>query len=148
MQHDDRPLLDGQASERPVELVAVVDGHDVVPVCRSVDRQDADVPGPLPATPGLGVAGVDEEAANPRFEAIRVAQPRKLSPGGDEAALQGILGEMHVAQDPRRDREHPVAGQADQHAERVVIAAHRPLDDVSHPHSFASQRRARTLRHQ
>jgi hypothetical protein len=136
-------LLDGQASERPVERVTVGDGQQLVGVCRPVDRQHANVSGPRLATPGLGVAGVNEEAANPCLETIRVAQPRKLAPGRDEAALQGILGEVAVAQDPRRDRVHPVARQVDEHAERLAVATHGPLDDVSHPHSLVSRRRVR-----
>ena len=60
---------------------------------RPVDRQDTDVRRPRAPTPGLGVARMDEQAPDPGFEAIRVAQGRELAPDGDEGALQGILGE-------------------------------------------------------
>ena len=69
-----------------------------------VDRQDADVRRPRAPTPGLGVARVDEQAPDPGFEAIRVTQGRELAPDGDERALQGVLGEIVVAQDPRGKR--------------------------------------------
>ena len=93
MQDEDRPLLDGQASERPVERIAVVDREERIRSRRPVDRQDTDVRRPLAPTPGLGVARVDEQAPDPGFEAIRVTQGRELAPDGDEGALQGILGE-------------------------------------------------------
>ena len=93
MQDEDRSLLDGQASERPVERIAVVDAEQRIRSCRSVDRQDTDVRRPRAPTPGLGVARVDEQAPDPGFEAIRVTQGRELAPDGDEGALQGVLGE-------------------------------------------------------
>ncbi len=83
---------------------------------RPVDRQDPDVGRPRPATPGLGVAGVDEQPSDPGFEAVRIAERRELAPGRDEGALQGVLREVGVAQDPRADRVQPVAGRADQDA--------------------------------
>jgi hypothetical protein len=145
--HEDRALLDRQASERSIERVAIGNGQDRRRVHRPVDREDTDVGGPLPATPGLGVAGMDEQAADPGVEPIRVAQPRKLTPGGGEGVLQGVLGEMGIAQDPRRDRVQPVAGLRDQVPECLAIAAHRPLDDLSHTHLVgpASDRRSQPM---
>jgi nitroreductase len=75
---------------------------------------------------------VDEEHPEPGLESIGVPEGRELAPGGDEGALQRVLGEVGVAQDPRRDRVHPVAGLADQPPERFAVAPHRPLDGVSH----------------
>ncbi len=53
-------------------------------------------------------------AANPGLKAGRVAEVRELAPGRDEGALQGVLGEIAVAQDPDGDRVQPVAGRMDQ----------------------------------
>ena len=126
MQDEDRALLDRQASERPVERIAVVDGDEVIRTRRPVDRQDSDIGRPRPATPGLGVAGVDEHLADPGVEAIRVAEGRELAPDGDEGTLQGVLRQIVVAQDPRGERVHPVAGQLDQRRERIAIAMSVP----------------------
>ena len=103
---------------------------------RPVDRQDPDVRRPRAPTPGLGVARVDEQAPDPGFEAIRVTQGRELAPDGDEGALQGVLGEIVVAQDPRGERIHPVAGHVDQRRERIAIAVLGLDDEVSHHRSL------------
>ena len=106
---------------------------------RSVDRQDADVRRPRAPTPGLGVALVDEQAPDPGFEAIRVPKRRELAPDGDEGALQGVLRERRVAQDPGGQRVHPVAGHRDQRRERIAIAVLCPLDEVSHRRSLSDR---------
>ena len=86
---------------------------------------------PTAPTPGLGVARVDEQAPDPGFEAIRVTQGRELAPDGDEGALQGVLGEIVVAQDPRGERIHPVAGHAGPmprtHRDRRSVPGRRDL---------------------
>src|SRR6185436_19159287 len=91
MQYKDRALFDRQASERPVERVTVDNADEGVGSRRPVDRQDPHVCCPCPATPGLGVAGMDEQAPDPGLEAVRVAECRKLAPGGEEGTLQGVL---------------------------------------------------------
>ena len=136
MQDEDRSVLDRQASERPIECVAVVDREECIRGRRPVDRQDADVCRPRAPTPGLGVARVDEQAPDPGFEAIWVSQRRELAPDGDESALQGVLGEIVVAQDPRGKRVHPVAGHVDQRRERIAITVLCLDDEVSHHRSL------------
>ena len=39
----------------------------------------------------LPIADMDEQAAQPRIEAIDVAERRQLSPGEDERLLDGVL---------------------------------------------------------
>ena len=123
MQDEDRSLLDRQAPEHALELVAIHDGHQAIRTGRPVDRQDSDVGRPCPATPGLGVAGMDDHLADPGFEAVWVAQGGKLAPDRDEGPLQGILGQIAVAQDPDGQRVRPVTDQLDQCPERLAIAA-------------------------
>lgn len=134
MQDEDSALLDRQPSERPIKGVAIGDREDRLGVYRPVDREKSNVARPLRAAPSFGVAGVDKETTDPGVEAIRVAQPRKLAPGGDEGVLQRILGEMGVAQDPRCDRVQPVTGLRNQIPECLAIASHGPLDDIPHTH--------------
>ena len=85
---------------------------------------------------------MDEQAPDPGFEAIRVTQGRELAPDGDEGALQGVLGEIAVAQDPGGQRVHPVAGHADQRRECIAIAVLGPLDEVSHRRSLDRRHRS------
>jgi hypothetical protein len=42
----------------------------------------------------------------PGLEEIGIAQRSELAPGGDQRGLNGILGQICVAQDPYRDRHH------------------------------------------
>ena len=79
---------------------------------------------------------MDEQAPDPGFEAIRVTQGRELAPDGDEGALQGVLGEIVVAQDPRGERVHPVAGHVDQRRERLAIAVLCLDDEIPHRRSL------------
>ena len=132
MEDEDCALLDGQAPERAVERVALVDPEEPIRTRRPVDRQDTDVGRPRAPTPGLGVARVDEQAPDPGFEAVRVTQVRQLAPDGDEGDLQGVLGEHAVSQNPAGEHVHSVAGQADQCRECIAIATLGPLDKISH----------------
>jgi hypothetical protein len=76
------------------------------------------------------VAALPKGAWNAK--AVRVAQRRELSPGGDEGALQGVLGKVAVAQDSTGQRVQAVAGRVDQGRECIAIATSRPLDEISH----------------
>ena len=111
MQDEDRALLDGRRrNARSSASRSTMESSSSGPAGPSTGRTrtfaDHDA-----ATPGLGVAGMDEQAPDPGLEAVRVAKRRELAPGGDEGALQGILGEIGCRAGSGRDREHPVAGQ-------------------------------------
>src|SRR6187551_2441720 len=84
---------------------------------------------------------MDEHLAEPGLEAVWFPEGGKLAPGVDEGALQGILGQIVVAQDPGGERVHPVAGQLDQSSECLAVAALGPLDEISHRRSLGSTRR-------
>ena len=136
MQDEDGSLLHWQSPEDALELVAVHDRQQAIRPGRPVDRQDSNVGRPCPATPGLGVAGMDDHLANPGFEAVRVAQGGKLAPDRDQRPLQGILGQIAVAQDPHGQRVRPVTDRLDQCPERIAITALCPLDEIPHRHSL------------
>ncbi len=78
-------------------------------VGRCVRLEQDDIGREVPATPRFGVARVDEDPMEPRLEAIEVAQGGKLPPHLDEGHLDGVLGEVRVAQDPMRDEDAAVA---------------------------------------
>ena len=132
VQDEDSPVLDRHAPEGAIERIALDDRDKAVGTDRPVDRQDPDVGRPRPTTPGLGVAGMDEHPTQPGLEAGRVAECRELTPGGDEGALQGVLREVGVAQDPGRDRVHPVAGRMDQLRECLAIPIPCANDEIVH----------------
>jgi len=70
----------------------------------------------------------------PRLEAGRVTQGADLGPGCDQVSLDGVLGQVDVAEDPHRDRQASVAHHARQGVERFRVAPLRLLDQsVLHP---------------
>ena len=56
----------------------------------------------------LGVAGANEEAIRPRFEARGVAKLRKVLPDAQQRLLRRVLGKIEVAQDPARHGQVPI----------------------------------------
>ena len=103
MKYEDGALLERQAPERSVELIAVMDRANGVLGGRVHGRQEADVCRPAPATPRLGIALVSQDSMQPRLEAVDVAQRPQLTPGSDERGLHGVFGQIEVAEDPRGD---------------------------------------------
>ena len=70
----------------------------------------------------------------PRLEPIEIAQRGELSPHLDEGHLDGVFGEVGVAQDPMRDENAAVADLTNQCAEGLFVALPRPIHDRSqHP---------------
>jgi len=63
----------------------------------------------------------------PGLEAIGIAKRSQLAPGHDERRLNGVLGEVSVAQDPARDRHASIADLAGEGVE-AVTAAHPDVE--------------------
>src|SRR5687767_532882 len=86
LEHEDSPLLRGQAAEAALQLVAVGDAElRVAAAGIGIEHAKRRAPPPLPAC--LGIAGVDDDAVGPGLEAGRVAQPWKLAPDSDDRLL-------------------------------------------------------------
>src|SRR5215213_1789452 len=79
-------------------------------------------------------AGIDGQPIQPRLESSRIPQVRQLSPRGDEGFLDGIAGELRVANDEPCRRAQPDDGRAREDGERVVVAALRSLDKAAIVH--------------
>ena len=76
----------------------------------------------------------------PRLEAGRVTQGSKLAPGRDQRGLDGVLGQIDIAEDPHRDRQASVADHARQRVERfrvALVAPARPARPAPVPPSVA-----------
>ena len=88
-------------------------------------------------------AGTGDEAAQPPFEAIRIAKRREVPPGPDEAFLDRVSREFVVPEDQSGCRVQPRDEHAGKHGEGVMIASLCSLDELSlvHGHPLGSARR-------
>ena len=68
----------------------------------------------------------------PGLEPIGIPERRQMPPGIEQRLLGGVLGEVRVAQDPARNGVQGVTDAFDQLIERLFVAAHRQLDELSH----------------
>ena len=92
MKHEHGPLIHVEAAEAALELIAIEQAEVRVGFGR-IERGDVDLHRPSAlALAGLAMAGVDQQAVQPGVEAIRIAEPPDVAPGGDERLLGSILG--------------------------------------------------------
>ena len=131
VQDENRPLIDRKPAERPLQFVAVDDGVAAVRGRWPVGGQDPDGRRPAASPLRFVVAGVNENAMNPRLEPVNVPKFRDPAPGKDKGVLQRVLGEARVAQDPEGDRVENVADLVHQDGERLSVAPTGLLDEVS-----------------
>ena len=56
-----------------------------------------------------------------------------MTPRVEQCLLRGVLGKVRVTQDPACHRVHGVTDAFDELVERLFVAAHRLLDELTHP---------------
>ena len=78
----------------------------------------------------LRVAGIDDEAVQPRVEALGIAEGRKVPPRAEQRLLAGILGAVLVAQDSVREGVAAIDVARGQRCERVAIACCCPNYEI------------------
>ena len=120
MHDEDGPLLDRQAAEAALQLVAVglIAAARSPRPARSRRQQRAPPRTRLRRRRDSVVAGVDEQAVEPGVAAVDVAQPPQPAPGPDEALLDRVLAAVAVTQDALGEGVQPVVGGAGKHVER------------------------------
>jgi hypothetical protein len=131
VQHENCPLIGRKPTEPTLELVPVGDRKQVVGGSRSVDRQNSKVDGSAPLARRLADAHVDEHAAEPRIEAVRIAEPAQVTPGDHQRLLHGILGPIDVAEDLEGDGEQPIRARTNQVHEGCLVAASRCCHEIA-----------------
>ena len=99
MENDDGAGFGLETRERAVELVAIGTPSGVVVGSEVEDGLDIDLDHPPLAAPDEIDAGVDDQAMQPVVERRRVTQPRQAAPRPDEGLLDGVLGQIRVAED-------------------------------------------------
>ena len=83
-------------------------------------------------------AGIHHEAVQPVVERRGVTQPRQAAPGPDERLLDGILGQLRVAEDEAGGGVQARAGRADELGEGVPVASPRSLHESDLVHDRPS----------
>jgi hypothetical protein len=62
---------------------------------------------------------------------VRIAERPQFPPGCDEGRLNGVLGELGVAQNSVRDRHASIADVAGKGVEGLLVALLRSIDELS-----------------
>ena len=138
MEDDDGPGFGLETRERAVELIAVGNPSGVV-VGRGLDNGlDIDLDYPSIAAPDEIDAGPDHEAVQPVVERRGVTQPRQAAPSPDERLLDGILGQLRVAEDEASGGVQARAGRANEIGEGVPVALPRSVHESDLVHDRPS----------
>jgi len=100
----------------------------------SVEWLELDLQRSTPTTSEDVDAGARDEAAEPGFEPVRIAERRKVPPGFEEALLDRVSRELVVPKDQAGRCVQPRDEHAGKHGEGVMIASLRSLDELSLVH--------------
>jgi len=93
-------------------------------------RNDLHAGDEAPLASRFRVAGVDNEAIQPRLEALEVTEVRQATPRAQERLLRGVLRTVWVAQDAMGEGVAAIDVRGRESPEGVPIAARRPLHEV------------------
>ena len=105
-------LIDVEASEAALELITIgeiVGRIDHSRRFRHREQIEVDLHAPPPSTAArFAIARVDQQAMEPRLEAIGVTQAGQASQGGHEGFLSGVLGSAVISQDESGHNVEPI----------------------------------------
>ena len=127
--HDD-PVFRLQSTEAALELFAVGESGTAVGLCR-FGMDNADVGLEPPSMASLVGACIDEQAMQPRIEAVRVADLVQVSPRVGQGGLDSVLGIVGIAQDQASDRVEPIDSGRGKDLECLVVPVPCRLDECS-----------------
>ena len=146
MQGDDRAVTRIEAPQSGVHELAVCERTGVVGLCGRVNRAQLDLDrAPAPA-PQEVETGVDDQAVQPGFEPVGIAESRQLSPGSNECLLDRVARELRVPEDQPSGSVQPREGGVDELGEGIMIAPPRAFDELSLVHGRLDNARPRRSR--
>jgi hypothetical protein len=121
MEDDDGPMIHGESRERSVQEVPISDLVRLIGDGR-LDRDGLD--GRLEAAPSSDFVGgcPDEDPVQPTLEPVGLPELGQLPPAAHERLLDGILGEVRVAEDEAGGGIQARAGRADELGEGMPVA--------------------------
>jgi hypothetical protein len=131
MEDEDGPLLGGQPTKAPFELIALRDWDRLVRVVRSINGKGTDAGLPASGSARFGVAEADQQLTHPTLEPIDIAEGRQFAPRDHQSLLHDILGATVVTDDAKGDREEPIGVRIREEAECVPVAMLGQRDELS-----------------
>ena len=134
MHDDDRPLLGLQPLQRGIEQVAVGYGRSDVADGRPIERQQLDLDRATASPPNDVDTGSEDQAVQPRLEAIGIAEGWQAPPSGEEPILDRVSRELVVPEDQAGCRVQPRDERAGKRGKGIMIASPRALDELSLVH--------------
>ncbi len=148
VQDEDRALLDVEAPEAALDLIAISEvARRIADGRRGRVERVTEEPASTVSI-GLPVARSDDEAMDPRFPGVGITQGTHVSPGGDERILNRILGAVRIPKDEGRDPVQASGRCLGQRGEGGVITLLGPLDECSiHPRHPCGAADVATLTH-
>ena len=142
---DDGAMVDRKAVQAAVERVAVGERTARIRCWAVMIGEEADIRLVAALPPRLVIAGVDDQAAQPRVQSVWVTQRPHVTPRPEQPFLHGVLGPTAITQDQRRSREQSVNSRPRKASECVAIPIgcrpDQPL--VSHLSSLCAASMAR-----
>ncbi len=130
VQDDDSPMGWRQRGECVIEKLPLGDLLDLIGIVL-IDPQLADIRSEPLDAPSLGVTTADKDLVQPCVEAVGISQGRQCPPRNDDALLDGVLGNVGIAEDLTSRSEQAVPGGANEGLKRVFVARRRAPDEVA-----------------
>lgn len=128
-EHDQGAIPRLEAVHQPIDFVLFGNPSRRVADWLSLMTERLDRCSSAPTTVDL-YRGGDEHPPKPRRPAVRITQPRQMSPGVEEGILEGVLRVNAVPKDGVGQSVSLLALQSDQLSEGELVARTRSLDQA------------------
>ncbi len=131
VQDDDRTLLDRQAAESTLQLIAIRERAGCVGN-RWLDRRNNDACDECPLSAALVIARPNDQPIEPCVKAPRITQRRQVSPGDQERGLHRVFRLVTIVDDAHGDGVQTIDRRRCQRPERVAVTMHCAVDEIQH----------------
>jgi hypothetical protein len=135
VQDHDRPAGLVEASEHPIDFVAIGVRAGAVGGDRGIHRCQLDLDDPSSPATRLIDASVHGQAIEPGVEPVGISKLREIPPGSDQPLLDRIACELRVPEDEAGCLVQPHDGNAGKLGEGVMIASSCSFHESSLVHA-------------
>ena len=131
---DDRPPFGRKTPQAFVDGLPVGDLARLIVDRGDIERRDLDLDRAAPPTPNEVQARMNDQAMQPRVEAIRVAQSRKVAPCTDQRFLGRVACKLAIPKDQLGDATESREDNGRERGKGVVIAFGCAFDESTLVH--------------